>query len=108
MNQRLSTTLRIALVLLVVGGTIAGFAVRGALQPMAIRDHIGEYPLAPAIFVAIMTLASLVFVPRTILAAAAGLLFGLWWGFLWATLGSTAGAPPRAIPPPIPKIRTAH
>jgi uncharacterized membrane protein YdjX (TVP38/TMEM64 family) len=31
-------------------------------------------------------------VPRTILAAAAGLLFGLWWGLLWATLGSVAGS----------------
>ena len=36
--------------------------------------------------------ASIVFIPRTVLAIAAGLLFGTVGGFLWATVGSTAGA----------------
>jgi uncharacterized membrane protein YdjX (TVP38/TMEM64 family) len=89
---RLSTAFRILLVVLVAGGIIAVFATRAAFHPIAIRDHIAEYPLAPAIFVAVMVVASLVFVPRTILVAAGGLLFGLWWGLLWGTIGSTLGA----------------
>src|SRR5258708_39771818 len=39
-----------------------------------------------------MTISSVVFVPRTILVVAGGLLFGLWWGLLWSTLGSTLGS----------------
>ncbi len=87
-----STALRILLVVLVAGGIIAAFALRGAFQPLAIRDHIAEYRFAPGIFVAAMVAASLVFVPRTIVVAAGGLLFGLWWGLLLGTIGSTLGA----------------
>src|SRR5204862_6468407 len=32
------------------------------------------------------------FVPRTLLALGAGLVFGMWWGALWAALGSLSGA----------------
>ncbi|MBV9523476.1 MAG: TVP38/TMEM64 family protein [Alphaproteobacteria bacterium] len=90
--MRFSTALRIVLVLAVGAGIIAALAWRGAFEPVAIRDHVAEYPLAPAIFVGIMILGSLVFIPRTILVAAGGLMFGLWWGLLWGTLGSTLGA----------------
>jgi uncharacterized membrane protein YdjX (TVP38/TMEM64 family) len=89
---RPSTALRLFLVVLVAAGIIVAFALRGAFQPLAIRDHIAEYRFAPLIFIAIMAATSLVFVPRTILVAAGGLLFGLWWGLLWGTLGSTLGS----------------
>src|SRR5258708_37098652 len=39
-----------------------------------------------------MTVSSVVFVPRTILVAAGGLLFGLWWGLLRGPIGSTLGS----------------
>jgi len=35
---------------------------------------------------------SLAFIPRTVMAIAAGLLFGLWFGLLWAVIGGMAGA----------------
>jgi uncharacterized membrane protein YdjX (TVP38/TMEM64 family) len=89
---RPSTTLRILLVVLVAAGIIVAFAERGAFQPLFIRDHIAEYRFAPLVFVAVMVATSLVFVPRTILVAAGGLLFGLWWGLLWGTIGSTLGS----------------
>ncbi len=53
---------------------------------------IGGNPLAPLAFLALHTVASLCFVPRTLLALGAGLVFGMWWGILWAALGSLAGA----------------
>jgi uncharacterized membrane protein YdjX (TVP38/TMEM64 family) len=92
------SVVRILLVLLVAAGAIAAFAA-GAFQPQtvrayatALREHVVGEPLAPAIFVLVMTISSVVFVPRTILVAAGGLLFGLWWGLLWGTIGSTLGS----------------
>jgi uncharacterized membrane protein YdjX (TVP38/TMEM64 family) len=89
---RPSTAIRIALLVLVAAGIIVAFALRGAFQPVVLHDRIAEYPFAPLVFVAIMIATSLVFVPRTILVVAGGLLFGLWWGLLWSTLGSTLGS----------------
>jgi uncharacterized membrane protein YdjX (TVP38/TMEM64 family) len=43
-------------------------------------------------FLAVHIAASLVFIPRTLLAIGAGLLFGTGWGIFWAELGSVAGA----------------
>ncbi len=43
-------------------------------------------------FLAVHVAASLLFVPRTVLAIAAGLLFGMGWGVVWAALGSVLGA----------------
>ena len=92
------SVVRVLLVLLVAAGAFAAFSA-GAFQPQTVRgyatewrDHIVLYPLAPAIFIGVMTLTSVVFVPRTILVAAGGLLFGLWWGLLWGTIGSTLGS----------------
>ena len=92
------SVVRILLVLLVAAGIVAAVAV-GAFQPQTIRDHanafhehIAEYRFAPLVFVVAMVTSILVFVPRTILVAAGGLLFGLWWGLLWGTVGSTLGS----------------
>ena len=76
-----------------VGAAFAFAAIdRGAIDSTAIRDSIGHDPLAPLIFVVLQVLASLFFVPRTILGIAAGLIFGLAWGSFWAILGAEAGA----------------
>jgi uncharacterized membrane protein YdjX (TVP38/TMEM64 family) len=92
------TIVRILLIVIVAIGVVGAFAA-GAFQPQSIlgharslRAHIADYPLAPLVFVAVMVATSLVFVPRTILVAAGGLLFGLWWGLLWGTIGSTLGS----------------
>jgi uncharacterized membrane protein YdjX (TVP38/TMEM64 family) len=82
--------------LLVLGLIVAGIAAawhwRGDLDPAAISAAIGRSPAAPLAFLAAHVLASLVFIPRTVLAVAAGLLFGMWAGLLWAAIGSVAGA----------------
>jgi uncharacterized membrane protein YdjX (TVP38/TMEM64 family) len=93
---RPSTIVRVVLVLAVAAGIVATLAWFNTAHPelrmRTLRDLIGTSAWAPAIFVLVSIAASLAFVPRTILAAAAGLLFGLWWGLLWATLGSVAGS----------------
>jgi uncharacterized membrane protein YdjX (TVP38/TMEM64 family) len=76
----------------VVAGIGLAWSQRGALDPLAITAAIEHYPAAPLIFLAAHIAASLLFVPRTLLAAAAGLIFGLGWGMVWATAGSVVGA----------------
>jgi len=60
--------------------------------PAELKSFVGGGIYAPLIFIAIHIAASLLFVPRTPLSIAAGLLFGLWWGTLWAACGATAGS----------------
>ena len=79
------------LALLLVGAAIA-WRWRAALDPAALGAEIGRYPAAPLVFLAVHIAASLLFVPRTLLAIAAGLVFGVGWGIVWAAIGSVAGA----------------
>ena len=73
-------------------GVLAAWRWKAVLDPLAITALVDRYPAAPLGFLALHIVASLVFIPRTLLAIVAGLLFGLWWGVLWAEIGSVAGA----------------
>jgi uncharacterized membrane protein YdjX (TVP38/TMEM64 family) len=88
----LRLTGRVALVLLVLAGASFVFAHRGALDAAAIAETLARYPATPLVFLLCHILASLIFFPRTVLAVAAGALWGIWWGTLWAALGSVLGA----------------
>lgn len=83
---------RLFVLALLAAGIAAAWHWRGNLDPGAISLAIGHSPVAPLAYLAAHVLASLVFVPRTLLAVAAGLLFGVWTGLLWAAIGSVAGA----------------
>ena len=85
-------TLRLALLGLLAVGAAAAWRWRGILDPTTISAAIDRYPAAPFWFLAAHTAASLLFVPRTLLAIVAGLLFGMGWGIVWAASGSIAGA----------------
>ncbi len=78
-------------VLLVIGAA-AAWRWRTLIDPAAIGATIGRYPATPLAFLAVHVAASLLFVPRTMLAIVAGMLFGMGWGILWAAIGSVAGA----------------
>jgi len=81
---------RLAIVLLVLAGAIYLWARQGAVNAEAIAQVIAAYPAAPLVFLGIHIVASLIFFPRTVLAVAAGALFGAWAGTLWAALGAYA------------------
>lgn len=81
----------VVLVLLAVGIALAWYW-RAVVDPIAITAAIARYPAAPVAFLAVHIVASLLFVPRTVLAIAAGMLFGIGWGIVWGELGSVAGA----------------
>jgi uncharacterized membrane protein YdjX (TVP38/TMEM64 family) len=82
--------------LLVLGLLLAGAAIawrwRSSLGPAELGATIGRYPFAALVFLAVHIAGSLLFIPRTVLAIAAGLLFGVGWGIVWAAIGSVAGA----------------
>ncbi len=77
---------------LVAIAAMAAWHWRTVFDPIAITTAIGHYPAAPLGFIAVHIAASLVFIPRTLLAIVAALLFGTGWGIFWAELGSVAGA----------------
>jgi uncharacterized membrane protein YdjX (TVP38/TMEM64 family) len=81
---------------LVLAVLLAGIGMawrwRGSLDPLALAGLISSYPAAPLVFLALHVVASLTFVPRSLLGFAAGMVFGVWWGLIWAALGSVVGA----------------
>jgi uncharacterized membrane protein YdjX (TVP38/TMEM64 family) len=84
--------LRLLLVGLLAVGAAAAWRWRAMLDPATITAAIDRYPAAPLGFLVVHIAASLLFIPRTLLAIVAGLLFGVGWGIVWATLGSVTGA----------------
>jgi uncharacterized membrane protein YdjX (TVP38/TMEM64 family) len=90
------TKLKLAGRVLLLAALVAGIALawlnRAALSPTALEAALSHSALAPLLYVAVHIAASLLFIPRALVAAAAGLMFGLWWGLLWATVGSMFGS----------------
>ena len=83
---------RIVALVMVAAGIAAAILWRDMIDPVAIRDAIAANPFAPVIFIGLQVAASLLFVPRTVLGIAAGLIFGFVWGTVWALTGALAGA----------------
>jgi uncharacterized membrane protein YdjX (TVP38/TMEM64 family) len=83
---------RLLVAALLAAGVVAAWRWRGLFDPRALTGLIGSGPIAPLAFLAVHIAGSLFFVPRTLLALGAGLVFGMWWGVVWAAIGSVAGA----------------
>lgn len=84
---------RLILLALLAAGMAGAWYWRASLDPVAIGNVITRYPaVTPLVFLGLHVIASLLFVPRTLFATAAGLVFGIVWGTLWAALGSVLGA----------------
>ena len=80
---------RLLLLGLLAIGAAAAWRWRMVLDPIAITAVIERYPAAPLGFLAVHIGASLLFVPRTLLAVVAGLLFGVGWGIVWPRSGAS-------------------
>lgn len=85
--------LRALLLAGLVVAIVAAALNREALQGEGLAGFVAAHPGAmPAVFVVLHVAASVAFVPRGLLAIAAGTLFGAWWGGALAVAGSMAGA----------------
>jgi uncharacterized membrane protein YdjX (TVP38/TMEM64 family) len=91
--SRLRLAGRLMVLALLVVGMVAVWVNRAALDPNAIRSAIEGHPaIAPLLFLSLHIVASLLFVPRTLMGLVAGGVFDFWWGLLWAATGSVLGA----------------
>ena len=79
--SRLRLAGRLVVLALLVAGIVAVWLNRAALDPNAIRAAIEAHPaIAPLLFLLLHVAASLLFVPRTLLAVVAGVVFDFWLG----------------------------
>ncbi|HUB94479.1 MAG TPA: VTT domain-containing protein [Stellaceae bacterium] len=91
--SRLRLVGRVLVVLALAAGALYALRHRhAALDPIALSGVLAVHPNAVLLFLTLHIAASLLFIPRTVLAMAAGLVFGTEWGLLWATIGSVLGA----------------
>jgi uncharacterized membrane protein YdjX (TVP38/TMEM64 family) len=85
--------LRLLLLALLLAAIAAGILFRNSLHSAWLADIVDDYPAAmPLAFVLVHVCASLIFVPRSVMAVVAGALFGAGWGALWSISGAMAGA----------------
>jgi uncharacterized membrane protein YdjX (TVP38/TMEM64 family) len=80
--------------LLVLAGGIAWLALhRELLQAAVLQQELSRFGRwSPTLFVLVYSLATVLFVPGSILTVAGGALFGPLWGTLWNLSGATLGA----------------
>jgi uncharacterized membrane protein YdjX (TVP38/TMEM64 family) len=91
--MRPTVWLRLAVVVLLAGGLAYVALNRGTVNPLEIQRQLDALGWGlPLAFVAYHVVATLCFVPRFVMGAAAGALFGFWWGALWSMVGAMAGA----------------
>jgi uncharacterized membrane protein YdjX (TVP38/TMEM64 family) len=57
---------------------------------LALIANLG--PAGPAVFILIYILATVLFIPGSLLTLGAGVLFGVAWGSVWVSVASTLGA----------------
>ncbi|MBM3628678.1 MAG: TVP38/TMEM64 family protein [Alphaproteobacteria bacterium] len=90
---RPTTWLRVLLLAILAAATAWSLLNRETLGATWLSDFIDDHPGAmPAVFVVLHVAASLAFLPRGLMALAAGGLFGTFWGCVVATAGVMAGA----------------
>jgi len=84
--------LRFGLIALVIGGIVVSAIIetRDPTWILAQLEDLG--PLLPAAFIVVHVIASLTFVPRSVMAFVAGALWSFWAACLWSQIGAAAGA----------------
>jgi len=92
MNWR-NLILRSVLVAALAAAIIWLWLHRELLQPVTIERELQRFGRwAPILFLLLYTMATVLFVPGSLLTVAGGALFGPIWGTLWNLTGATLGA----------------
>jgi len=84
---------RAALVASIAAGLIWSIANRERFDVESLTGRIQAFGLlAPLAFCAVRVVGAVIMVPGSVMAIAAGILFGVFWGALYNLVASTAGA----------------
>jgi uncharacterized membrane protein YdjX (TVP38/TMEM64 family) len=84
---------RLLLAAALVGAVVWLVLHREFLEAAALERTLGRFGTwAPVLFVLLYALATVLFVPGSVLTVAGGALFGAVWGTLWNLSGATLGA----------------
>lgn len=87
------TVLRILLGLVLLAAVGAAVALREHFDAAALQAWVeGAGTAGPLVFMALYALATVLFLPGSVLTLAGGALFGPVWGTLWNLTGATLGA----------------
>jgi uncharacterized membrane protein YdjX (TVP38/TMEM64 family) len=90
---RLPAWLRIGLIAAIVIGTLATVVLESAREAEWIHDRLDDLgPLLPLGYLLAHVVASLAFVPRSVMAIVAAALWGFWAACAWSLIGATGGA----------------
>jgi uncharacterized membrane protein YdjX (TVP38/TMEM64 family) len=84
--------LRFGLIVLLLGGIVASAVIESRDPSWLVAQLADLGPLLPLSFIIVHIVASLTFVPRSIIAIVAGALWGFWAACLWSLAGAIAGA----------------
>lgn len=85
--------IRLAVAVVIAGGMALAIAYRGQLHLDHLQDRLDDYgDFMPVAYIIAHVAASLFFVPRTLMAVLAGILFGSWGGPFWSLVGSMVGS----------------
>ena len=85
--------LRWLLLVLLAAGISLAFIYRDQFDPVVLQQKIEQAGSAgPLLFMAVYALATVLFLPGSVLTLAGGALFGPVWGTLYNLTGATAGA----------------
>lgn len=91
--MKLSGMLRPVLLVALAGAIVWLALHREVLQSAVLeRELAGFGPWSPILFILVYSLATVLFVPGSILTVAGGALFGPLWGTVWNLSGATIGA----------------
>jgi uncharacterized membrane protein YdjX (TVP38/TMEM64 family)/rhodanese-related sulfurtransferase len=91
--MKLSISPRLLGASLLILGIVAFAVTRPQLDPVAIKEAVARLgPWAPVVFIFLSALATVLFVPGTLVGLTGGALFGPWWGTLANLTGATFGA----------------
>lgn len=93
-NQPSSNKLKLILGILSIIALIVGakfFNLQGILKDsLELIANLG--PWGPVAFILVYILATVLFIPGSLLTLGAGVLFGVVWGSIWVSIASTLGA----------------
>ena len=89
----LGIAIKLALALVILGAIFLVWQTWIEPQEAQLDDALKRLgPWGPVLFICIFLVTTSIFFPESVLAIAAGTIFGLWWGLLWVVVAGTLTA----------------